>query len=239
MNYSIQSLRSLLPVYKPKGWTSNDVVRKVKGVMKRSTPSEIRVGHGGTLDPMAEGVLVLGLGKGTKELKKFLSGRKVYRAKAVFGQSTDTLDATGSVNGVMEHSFVTKDLIESHILQFKGLIQQTPPMYSSLKVNGIRLYNYARRGISIERSPREVLVHHISMIDACPPFWAQFEIDCEGGFYVRSFIDDLAKSIGTKAYMSELIRISHGQINISDCLYLEGRGELELDSILKKQIVMP
>jgi tRNA pseudouridine55 synthase len=234
---SISSFRSFLPVYKPKGWTSNDVVRKVKGVIKRETPFEIRVGHGGTLDPIAEGVLVLGLGAGTKYLDKFLSGRKVYRAKALFGTSTDTLDATGTINGVMHHQFVTIELVDQAIRSFIGNIRQTPPMYSSLKINGVRLYNYARKGITVDRPAREVTVNQISILDSSPPDWFQFEIDCDGGFYVRSFIDDLANAMGTKAHMSELVRLRHGDFSISDCMH--SVEDLNMNSIVTHQINIP
>ena len=235
MSFSVQAFGALLPVYKPKGWTSNDVVRKIKGLLQRNNLCDIKVGHGGTLDPIAEGVLVLGLGEGTKQMDRLLSGRKVYVATARFGTSTDTLDITGSITAQADHSFITTDLLERALLPYIGNIKQVPPMYSSLKVKGVRLYNYARKGIVIDRPPRTVTVNRISVIDASPD-WAKFEIDCEGGFYVRSFIDDLACSIGTKAHMSELIRVSHGQWTVPDCLILD--ENLNMNSILKKQLTL-
>lgn len=215
----------LCAVYKPKGWTSNDVVSKVKYEMASAARNrtgvriKLKIGHGGTLDPMAEGVLVLGIGTGTKLLKDYLSGVKGYRAKAVFGASTDTLDSTGVVTGTIDSSNISRAHILNVLDQFRGNIKQTPPMYSALKRDGKKLYELARAGIEVEREAREVTVHRLDLLDedALPEFGLM--IECGGGFYVRSVIADIATSMGSMAHMTELVRTKQGQFELKDCIY--------------------
>jgi len=215
----------LCAVYKPKGWTSNDVVSKVKCEMTSAARNrtgvriKLKIGHGGTLDPMAEGVLVLGVGTGTKLLKDYLSGVKGYRAKALLGSTTDTLDSTGVVTGMMDSSHITRAHILSVLDQFKGDIKQTPPMYSALKRDGKKLYELARAGIEVEREARQVTVHRLDLLDetTLPEFG--LIIECGGGFYVRSVIADIATSIGSMAHMTELVRTKQGQFTLDDCIY--------------------
>ena len=215
----------LCAVYKPKGWTSNDVVSKVKCEIATAARNRtgmritFKIGHGGTLDPLAEGVLVLGIGTGTKLLKDYLSGVKGYRAKAVLGTNTDTLDSTGAITGTIDSSHITRDHILSVLDQFRGNIKQTPPMYSALKRDGKKLYELARAGIEVEREAREVVVHRLDLLDedALPEFGLM--IECGGGFYVRSVIADIATSMGSMAHMTELVRTKQGLFTLEDCIY--------------------
>jgi tRNA pseudouridine55 synthase len=228
------ALSGLLAVYKPKQWTSNDVVQKVKGVIQHAQNKQlIKVGHGGTLDPMAEGVVVIGVGSGTKKLDSYLSGKKTYCATATFGTATNTLDATGTVVLSKDCSFLKRDQIEAKLSLFTGSIQQTPPMFSALKSKGVRLYELARKGIEISRPPRTVFVHKLVIEKDFLPKSMVFHIECDGGFYVRSFIDDLATSVDACAHMSELVRIQQGPFWTKDCLRVE---ELSIENISSRLV---
>lgn len=209
----LQIPSGLCAVYKPKGWTSADVVQKVKTILEKNLriqghkkKSVVKVGHGGTLDPMAEGVLILGLDSGTKLLSGFLSGNKAYEAVALLGTSMDTLDVTGKLIESRDCSHITHDMLESVLHKFRGDILQMPPMYSALHHNGQRLYDLARKGIDVERKARPV---HISKLELTSnrelPYFG-LSVECEGGTYVRSLIDDICKEVGGIGCMAELIR---------------------------------
>lgn len=218
----------LLAVYKPVNWTSSDVVCKIKGILIAGGRNAIgggriklKIGHGGTLDPMADGVLVLGIGSGTKLMSSYLSGSKSYAAIAKLGNETDTLDSTGKVTEMTEYKHVTKDMLNENINLFLGNILQVPPMFSALKVDGKKLYELARKGVEIERKAREVTVYNISIADdnqlTLPSFG--INLSCSGGFYVRSLISDLARKCNTRAHMTALTRTKQGPFEIEHCVY--------------------
>ena len=200
-------ISGLLPVYKPQNWTSHDVVGTIRYILTQGARKHInarvkkvKVGHGGTLDPMAEGVLVLGIGEGTKLLASSLKGNKSYRAVGLFGKNTDTLDAMGNITASMsedEINQVSLDDIEAVLSSFRGDILQTPPMYSALKKGGKKLYELARQGIDIEREARPVTVHRLEIVRDPNIKWPNFCLDIEsgGGFYVRSVISDIAEKV--------------------------------------------
>lgn len=215
----------LCAVYKPKDWSSSDVVSKCKHILQHGgkdisgKKTKIKVGHGGTLDPMAEGVLVLGIGEGTKMLSEYLSGSKGYRAKALFGSEMDTLDSTGEVVETVDCSHINMEMLAQSLDAFRGEISQMPPMYSALKKDGKRLYELAREGIEVEREKRLVTVYKLELLQeltALPEF--VFDLESSGGFYVRSLISDIAKSLNGVAHMTELTRTKQGLFTIEDCL---------------------
>jgi len=229
----------LVAVFKPKDWTSSDVVSKVKGILSKGMEDrcgkrfKIKVGHGGTLDPLAEGVLVLGIGAGTKLMGEYLSGSKRYQAVAILGAETDTLDNTGEITETVDSSGITETDLETALAPFRGDIMQVPPMYSALKKDGKKLYELARDGITIEREPRAVTVYSLSMINqiqednlgnkirslSLPSFG--LDISSGGGFYVRSLISDLARSVGGRAHMTDLMRVKQGPFELADCVSIE------------------
>jgi tRNA pseudouridine55 synthase len=246
----------LVAVHKPRDWSSNDVVQKVRNILRCGAGKaagrrvKLKVGHGGTLDPMAEGVLVLGVGQGTKLMADFLSGGKGYRAQARLGFETDSLDATGSITRVVESSHVTRLLLEEKLPLFRGDIMQVPPMFSALKKDGKRLYELARQGIEVEREARPVTVYDISIrgevgvvaVDAMSGegrnanaaanaaagvssksnsdsnLHFHVDMECSGGFYVRTLIEDLARECNAAAHMTALIRTKQGPFLLEDCL---------------------
>lgn len=229
-HHRLPTVAGLCAVYKPKGCSSSDVVEDVKRILQntlgnarktRGKKAGIKVGHGGTLDPMAEGVLVLGLGDGTKLLANYLSGSKGYQTVAMLGKSTDTLDITGAVLEELDCSHITRDQLESVLPHFRGEIKQMPPMYSALRKDGKRLYELARSGIEIERPLRDVTVHKLVMSGdhALPCFG--LEIECGGGTYVRSLIDDICKEAGGVGCMTELVRTKQAMFGVEHCLRKE------------------
>jgi len=241
-------LDGILPVYKPKDWTSNDVVLKIKSIIsnevreKTNQKFKIKVGHGGTLDPMATGVLVIGLVKGCKGLESFLKGSKGYLALAVMGEATDTLDSTGKVVAKASTEHVTQVMMEGVLPQFRGDILQVPPMYSALKRDGKKLYELAREGIEVEREARPV---HISALELLgqdpfsspsrPLLLPEFglSVECGGGTYIRTLIADIAERCQSVAHMTALERTKQGPFTLQDCLK---KDSWTLDNIQKALI---
>eukprot|EP00605_Chrysophyceae_sp_TOSAG23-4_P001124 GSChrysophyteH1.ASY1.ANO1.1230.1 assembled CDS len=196
----------LLVVRKPSGWGSTDVVNHIKNILL--------IGHGGALDPMATGVLVLGIGAGTRVMSAYLSGPKSYQAIALLGSETDTLDATGKVVATTPYAHVTPSKIEESIRnKFVGEISQIPPMYSAVHVNGKRLYELARKGLTVERKPRIVQIYKLNLTKEPLPQFG-LDISCSGGTYIRSLISDIAQDVGSSAHMTSLMRVSQGPFDI-------------------------
>ncbi|NNK91423.1 MAG: tRNA pseudouridine(55) synthase TruB [Acidimicrobiia bacterium] len=199
-----------LLVDKPQGWTSHDVVAKVRGAARIK-----KVGHAGTLDPMATGLLVLALGRATR-LLRFVQGLpKTYLAHAVLGVATDTLDADGAV---LERTPMPVEAseVEAVLDRFRGPILQIPPMVSAIKVGGQRLYEMARRGEEIERDARPVTIHELEMVDFAPSDYPEmaFRVVCSTGTYVRTLADDIARALGGRAHLDGLRRVSIGSLNV-------------------------
>ena len=203
-------VNGVLNLNKPVGPTSMDVVRSVKRLTQVG-----KIGHGGTLDPIASGVLPIFLGQATKLMRYLVDGTKIYRAKLKFGETTDTLDSTGIIVANRDPSGGPLQQIEEALDQFKGSILQVPPMYSALKVKGERLYTLARAGIDIAREPRAVEVSRIDLKSWEFPE-ATVEIECGRGFYVRSFAHDLGELLGCGAHLTALTRLRAGPLEICD-----------------------
>ncbi|CAM9851583.1 unnamed protein product [Scytosiphon promiscuus] len=186
---------------------------------RRQKGPKVKVGHGGTLDPMATGVLVIGVGKGCRELGNFLKGSKGYRAEALLGHETNTQDAEGeaTLHGEWEH--VTGEAVDGALGQFVGDIMQVPPMFSALHKDGERLYELARKGITVEREARPVTVY--SLRQTSPALTLPLlglELESGGGFYVRTLIEDLARALGTRAHMTALERTKQGPFELEHAL---------------------
>ncbi len=206
-----------LIIDKPSGVTSHDVVaavRRATGVRK--------VGHAGTLDPMATGVVVVAIGRVTRLLRFIQELDKEYLATAVFGVSTDTLDADGSVLEREPMDIAPAD-VEAVLGRFLGTIEQVPPMVSAVKVKGERLYEIARRGETVEREARWVVVHSLEMTDFVPGPYPEvaFRVVCGKGTYVRTLIDDIARATGGRAHLSSLRRVRVGSLGLDRSVALE------------------
>jgi len=204
-----------LNINKPAGMTSMDVIR----IVRRLT-GQRKVGHGGTLDPDATGVLPICIGRATRFIDRFVQGRKVYEATATFGSSTDTYDASGRVTAESDASTITRESIEAALTGFMGEISQIPPMYSAIKVKGVRLYKLAREGKEIEREPRDVVVYGLDITSWESPTLG-LRIECGSGFYARSVIHDLGQALDNTAHLAKLIRSQVGRFTLDEAVTLE------------------
>lgn len=198
-----------LLVDKPSGWTSHDVVAEVRRLVGRK-----KVGHGGTLDPMATGLLVLGLGQATRLLRFVQQLPKEYLARAVLGVATDTLDAEGAVLW-REPMQVGEEDLARVLPRFVGRIVQVPPMVSALRMEGRRLYELARQGEEVDREGRPVEVHELDLIEFAPGEYpeATLRVVCGKGTYVRALADDIGKALGGRAHLAELRRTRVGSFS--------------------------
>ncbi len=205
----------ILNLYKPPGWTSFDVVKKIRGIIR-----EKKVGHAGTLDPFAEGVLLIGTGKDTKVLSEISNQSKSYRATLTLGISTNTMDLTG----IEEKSLPIPELSTNKILatlnSFLGEQNQLPPMYSAKKVNGERLYKLARKNIEVEREPVPININSISLESIELPD-ITFSVECSKGTYIRVLGADIAEKLGTVGHLTYLQRTGIGDHNVKDSQSLE------------------
>lgn len=210
-----QSVTGMINVIKPSGITSMDVVRRV-----RKASGMRRVGHSGTLDPLASGVMIVAFGIATRLLEYITQLNKGYNAVIELGTSTTTYDGEGEILDSVSGITPNESDIKLAIQNLKGRQSQIPPMYSAIKINGNRLYELARKGITIERPPRSVDLHDASISNFEYPE-LELEITCSKGFYVRTFANDLGEDLGTGAYLKELVRTSVGPFHISDSLKLD------------------
>jgi tRNA pseudouridine55 synthase len=203
---------------KPAGMTSHDVVGRV-----RRLAGQRRVGHGGTLDPPATGVLVLALGRATRLLPFLPTEPKRYLAEIAFGAETDTLDAAGEVTATADAGMVDEAGLRAALTGFLGPQEQVPPMVSAIKVAGERLYAKARRGEQVERAPRPIVIHELELLDFTPGTEPRgtVAVACSGGTYVRSLAADLGRALGTLAHLASLRRMAVGRFTSDDAHSLE------------------
>ena len=204
----------ILNITKPVGWTSFDVVKKVKGILK-----EKKVGHGGTLDPFAEGVLVIATGKDTKKLTGISSSEKSYEATIKLGESTKTLDTEGEISITKEIPSFDEKKIKSILNSFLGETNQVPPMFSAKKINGQRLYKLARKNIEIKRDPVKINIKEISLLSFTKKT-ISILVTCSKGTYIRVLGKDIAEKLNTVGYLTYLNRTRVGDFLINDSVTL-------------------
>ncbi|MBQ1518796.1 MAG: tRNA pseudouridine(55) synthase TruB [Ruminococcus sp.] len=205
-------MNGILCVNKPQDFTSFDVVAKLRGILKMK-----RLGHGGTLDPMATGVLPVFVGNATKACDIMPDNTKSYTAGFRLGFTSDTQDVWGDVEKVSDKA-VSLDSIEAVLPQFRGKIMQLPPMYSAVQVNGQRLYDLARKGIEVERQPREAEITSLEISEYDPDTReGMLKIACGKGTYVRTIINDIGEKLGCGGIMTSLVRDSSGGFTLSEC----------------------
>lgn len=224
-------MQGIVNVYKEKGWTSFDVVNKLKRIYNTG-----KIGHLGTLDPMAEGVLPVAVGKATKLFDLYLKKTKLYRAEFVFGSETDTLDADGSVIKSTDIIPTIEELRKS-TEKFIGKISQVPPAYSAVKVNGRRAYDLARKNIDFSLSAKDVVIYKFELEKECGENCYSFLIECSAGTYIRSLARDLAYSVGSLATMVKLTRLSSGEFNIENSKKIDDIIKDPEDSIISLDTV--
>ena len=222
-------------VDKPQGWTSQDVVSKLRGVFQTR-----RIGHGGTLVPMATGVLPVFVGRAPRGVEFFEHAEKTYETVLRLGLTTDTEDITGTVL-TEQDAFVTGSMLEEVLSRFRGEIQQVPPMYSAIKVNGQKLYDLARKGREVERQPRTVTIHELTLL-GMEADGIHLRVRCSKGTYIRTLCKDIGEALGCGGCMASLRRVTAGEYTIGNSVPLQtlidsenpGQYLLPVDSMFRQ-----
>ncbi len=207
-------MNGVIVIDKPQGITSHDVILRLRRFIKVK-----RIGHGGTLDPLASGVLPIFIGEATKAIQFLSDEDKVYRGKMIFGIDTDTLDITGKILRRSTYIPSCEDVL-GVIEKFRGSIKQIPPMYSAIKVKGTPLYKLARKGIDVERPPREIYIFDIKVEKIDLPELT-FQIHCSKGTYIRVLVSDIGRELGCGGCLKELRRLRSGMFTIEDAISID------------------
>ncbi|WP_308858168.1 tRNA pseudouridine(55) synthase TruB [Paenibacillus sp. R14(2021)] len=225
----------VLAVWKPAGWTSHDVVAKVRGILKVK-----RIGHTGTLDPQVTGVLPLCIGRATRVVEYVQERPKSYEAVMQFGIATDTEDLTGTIVSEMPSVELTEQQIRDVLASFVGEIDQVPPMFSAVRVDGKRLYELAREGQVVERQSRRVTIYKLELLELQlnqPRPLIRFSVVCSKGTYIRTLCVDIGKALNVPAAMAELTRTMSGGFTREQCLTLEEIAQLKASGTIEDKLM--
>ena len=223
----------ILLVDKPTDWTSHDVVAKVRNYFKLN-----KVGHGGTLDPLATGLLVLLIGKGTKLSDRIMKGDKVYEGTLHLGITTNTQDADGEVLEEKDASHITREMVEQVIAdQFTGDIEQIPPMVSAIKKDGVPLYKLARKGQEIEREPRRITIFEFQVLEFENPL-VKFRVKSTKGTYVRTLAHDIGRELGVGGSLDALRRTASGPLSVDKAFTLDEILECDRETLNEKAVLL-
>ena len=217
-------MNGIIVINKPSDWTSHDVVAKLRGILH-----ERRTGHGGTLDPMATGVLPVFVGRATRAVEFIENADKEYIAGIKLGCTTDTQDTTGNILTTCDYR-ISKEQLLSVLPEFTGEIAQIPPMYSAIKQNGKKLYELARKGIETERKPRNITIFELELMEF-DGNEGKLRIVCSKGTYVRTLCHDIGEKLGCGAVMSSLVRTRVGEFRIENAVNLEDASEDKLMAV--------
>lgn len=211
-------------VKKQPGWTSFDVVAKIKSELREKTGQKVKIGHTGTLDPFAAGLLIILIGKATKLQNDYLKLDKEYEASLVLGQSSTTGDIEGEISPLRtpekELAKIKIEDIQESFQRFLGPTSQVPPKFSAIKIDGERAYAKARRGEQVEMPEREIVIDRLEIISYQAPI-LNFRVSCSSGTYVRTLSEDIAKSLGTVGYLQNLLRTKIGRIDLAKASTIE------------------
>jgi tRNA pseudouridine55 synthase len=229
---SIDPFDGVLLVDKPGGPTSHDIVDAIRRRFRLP-----KVGHGGTLDPQATGLLVLLLGRATKLADQFTGSDKTYQGTLVLGIATDSYDADGRIMREADCSSVTREQLEERMRAMVGDLMQVPPMVSAVKIDGVPLYKLARRGETVERKPRLVHIYELTLKSFEPPA-ATFAIRCTKGTYVRSICADIGDALGCGAHLGSLRRTQCGAFSVSDAMPLDALLDLTPDALQSRVVTL-
>ncbi len=234
------SYNYLIAINKPINWTSSDVVIKVRNILSKALGEKVKVGHMGTLDPIATGVLLLGVNKATRLFDYLLTKDKEYIGTLTFGTSTDTLDSTGKVEETTGLPNLSD--LKAKLPQFVGNISQIPPKYSAIKINGQKAYNLARAGKAVEIEPRKVNIKDIQIVEykgsEDKVESVTLDVKCSSGTYIRSLFYDIASSINVAGHMSMLNRVALSNIKLEDCVTIEELTNEPLAHFIQPMVVL-
>ena len=212
-DWSVIFMNGIVIVDKPQGWTSQDVTARLRRVFNTR-----RIGHGGTLDPMATGVLPVFVGRATRGVEFFEHAQKTYETVLRLGITTDTEDISGTVL-TRQDAFVTGEMLKEVLEKFRGEIMQVPPMYSALKVNGQKLVDMARKGKTVERQPRPITIHELTLL-GMEADGIRLRVRCSKGTYIRTLCKDIGEALGCGGCMAQLRRVSAGEYTIEEAVPL-------------------
>jgi len=208
----------ILYLDKPLGWTSFDAVKRIRGaIYRRLRIKKIKVGHAGTLDPLASGVMIICTGRKTKLIESLQNGVKVYRATLALGATTPSFDLETPVDATFPTDHITRELVAETLNKFTGTIQQIPPAFSACKVNGVRAYEFARNGDDPGLKPKTLVIDDIQLIDFSQQS-ITIDVTCSKGTYIRALARDIGKALGSGAHLSALRRLKVGDISADMCL---------------------
>lgn len=208
----------ILPLYKPYGWTSFQIVSKVRYHLSRQHKvKRFKVGHAGTLDPLATGVLLLCTGKATKRIEELQSHTKEYVADLMLGATTPSFDLEHPIDATYPYEHITPELIKETLPRFIGCIEQRPPLFSACKVDGRRAYKLARDGSNMELAPKKIQIDEIELV-ACELPKITIRVVCGKGTYIRSLARDLGEALGSGAHLTRLERTRIGDVRIEECI---------------------
>jgi tRNA pseudouridine55 synthase len=205
----------VLLINKPLYWTSFDAVRKVRNVVRTK-----KVGHAGTLDPLASGLLIICTGKFTKKINEYMAQEKEYTGSITLGSTTPTYDLESEPQNFKPIDNITREMLEAATLSFTGIIQQVPPIHSAIKVEGKRVYELARKGIDVKLEPRQINISEFSITNIELPV-VHFKVVCSTGTYIRSLANDYGAQLGCGGHLSSLCRTRIGNFNLSDAMTIE------------------
>ena len=216
----------IIGIDKPLGWTSFDVVKRVRGIiLRRLHRKKFKVGHAGTLDPLATGVMIICTGKATKNIENLQAGVKEYVAEVTFGATTPSFDLETEIDATFPTEHITRELVQETLKKFVGEIKQVPPAFSACKIDGHRAYKMARKGKEVELKAKTLVIDEIELKD-----YAQDKITirivCSKGTYIRALARDIGEALGTGAHLTALRRTRVGEIRITDCLSVEDATKL-------------
>lgn len=220
----------VLLINKPLHWTSFQLVNKVRWLVKRKLQvKKIKVGHAGTLDPLANGLMIICTGKKTKEIDQYQAAEKEYIATIKLGATTPSYDGETAENYFYPTQHINKDLIKKTILTFLGDIQQYPPIFSAIKVRGKKLYESARKGKEVEIKPRNIHIKELEILNIEMPY-IQFRVACSKGTYIRSLAHDIGKALNSGAWLCKLQRTKIGDHNLKNAIDIQDFEEMMISS---------
>lgn len=224
-------------INKPLHWTSFDVVKRVRiQILRRLHRKKIKVGHAGTLDPLATGVIIVCTGRATKQIERLQAGTKEYVATLQLGATTPSYDLETEVDATYPYEHITRQQIEETLTLFQGSIKQVPPAFSACKVDGTRAYKMARKGKEVEMQAKELVIDEIELLDFNPPL-ATIRVVCSKGTYIRALARDIGSALGSGAHLTSLERTRVGDVTINDCLSIDETDRLIREATIEDEDV--
>lgn len=216
----------ILYVDKPYGWTSFDAVKRIRGaLLRRLGIMKLKVGHAGTLDPLASGVMIVTTGRATKQIEQLQAGVKEYIAEIALGATTPSFDLETEVDATYPTAHITRQLVEEALLRFHGTIEQVPPAFSAVKIDGRRAYDMARKGREVNLKPKTLVIDEIELLDFAPEK-ITVRVVCSKGTYIRALARDIGEALDSGAHLTALRRTRVGDVGIADCLTIDMVAEL-------------